>query len=306
MTDIPEKPLKVLLVGSNGAGVDHLRDMLMGGTTSRFVAATVQGVPQALRRLSEEDFDAIVLYLSQQGEAGLETFVALHDGVAGRPVVVLTDVEDETLAAKVLWAGAQDWLPKGKLDAGILRRAVWFAVERTVVLTALREAQTLLQSKFDALSARYKDESTHLTSLMADLDLAAEMQSYLLPESIPAIKGYDISAYYRSCKEVGGDYYDFIEIDPETLGLVVADVSGKSVPGLVGMSIFRTLLRANARRSDSAKIPLIATNKQIADSLSMGMFVTCCYCVLDHTTAELRVCSAGHNPLIHWRNKTGE
>jgi sigma-B regulation protein RsbU (phosphoserine phosphatase) len=125
-----------------------------------------------------------------------------------------------------------------------------------------------------------------------------------MPADMPRLEGYDIAAYYHPCEEVGGDYYDFIPLGPEHLGIVVADVSGKSVPGLAVMTMFRSLLRMNARRSFHAAIALKAVNMQIADDLRRGMFVTCCYAVLNYVSGEVLVASAGHPPLIIWRSRT--
>jgi sigma-B regulation protein RsbU (phosphoserine phosphatase) len=75
------------------------------------------------------------------------------------------------------------------------------------------------------------DQELQSKALEHDLEIASEIQSNLVPKRMMKVPGYDISAYYRPSKEVGGDYYDFIQIDEENEGVIVADVSGKGVPG---------------------------------------------------------------------------
>ncbi len=156
------------------------------------------------------------------------------------------------------------------------------------------------------LPSKAEDDSARLSELQADLNVATEIQANLLPKKIPKLPGMDISAYYRPSKDVGGDYYDFIEIEEGRLGLVVADVSGKGVSGSMVMTMFRSVLRMHAKGSLRTSDPLIHTNRQMAEDIKRGMFVTCYYILLeyDNNGASVRVASAGHNPMIYWRKKT--
>ncbi|MEW6358033.1 MAG: SpoIIE family protein phosphatase [Planctomycetota bacterium] len=307
MSDAAHKPTNVLLVVNDPSDVQRLREMLSEAGGPPFTVVNVPAIEQALRALTQTEVDVILLDLSTRGDQAIRHYVEFHAHVPDTPIIVLSDSENEALAVEIVWAGAQDYLVKAKLNIGHLRRAIWFAVSRFLLLRALRESQRLLlQTELDSLSKIHYDESVHLSDLLADLDIAAKFQTFLLPKHVPEIEGYDIATYYQPCKEVGGDYFDFITATPESLGIVVADVAGKSVQGMVGMVMFRSLLRMNARGSGSARVPLIASNKQIADDLSPGMFVTCCYMVLRHTEAELLLCIAGHPPPIYWRSKMGE
>ncbi|MBI3269138.1 MAG: SpoIIE family protein phosphatase [Planctomycetes bacterium] len=141
-------------------------------------------------------------------------------------------------------------------------------------------------------------------ALEHELNIATEIQSNLLPRKIPKIPGFDISAYYRPSKEVGGDYYDFIPIDADNLGIVVADVSGKGIPGSMVMTMARSLLRMEAERNLSTADTLVKTNRILAKDIRRGMFVTAMYMILNVKTRTLLVSSAGHNPLHVWRGKT--
>jgi sigma-B regulation protein RsbU (phosphoserine phosphatase) len=134
-----------------------------------------------------------------------------------------------------------------------------------------------------------------------ELNIAHEIQSNLLPKKIPLIKGYDISAFYRASKEVGGDYYDIIQLDEHNIGVIVADVSGKGVPGSMVMTMTRALVRMEAVHNLSPADTLKKVNRIIATDIRRGMFVTALYLILNIKSHTILVSSAGHNPLVLWR-----
>ncbi len=158
-----------------------------------------------------------------------------------------------------------------------------------------------------ALKAAHNQE-LEAKALEHELNIAAEIQANLVPKKMLKLPGYDISAYYRPSKEVGGDYYDFIEIDETHCGIIVADVSGKGVPGSLVMSMARAFIRMEAERTrnTSPSDSLKKANKMLAADIKKGMFVTAMYAILDKTTNELAISSAGHNPMVLWRAASNE
>jgi sigma-B regulation protein RsbU (phosphoserine phosphatase) len=138
-----------------------------------------------------------------------------------------------------------------------------------------------------------------------ELNTAQEIQAHLLPAKIPQLPGFDIYQAYAAAKEVGGDYFDFIPIDRENLGVVVADVSGKGIPGSMVMAQTRAVLRMLATGNASASATLAQTNAIIARDIKRGMFVTMLYAVLNVRQKTLTVASAGHNPMVLLRARTG-
>ncbi|MEZ6184198.1 MAG: SpoIIE family protein phosphatase [Planctomycetota bacterium] len=143
-------------------------------------------------------------------------------------------------------------------------------------------------------------------SFERELNIAKEIQEKLLPERIPQIPGIDIHSHYNSAKEVGGDYYDFIVIDQTHLGIIVADVAGKGVPGAMVMTMARSLVRLASVRNVSPADTFKKVNRILAKDIRRGMFVTAAYMVLNVKTRVLKVASAGHNPVVLYRAKTGE
>jgi sigma-B regulation protein RsbU (phosphoserine phosphatase) len=132
--------------------------------------------------------------------------------------------------------------------------------------------------------------------LMQELNIAQEIQQGLLPKKIPQVNGYELAAYYAPAKEVGGDLYDFIRISEERLAIAVADVSGKSVPGSLGMTMARSVLRSQTLVPQSVGQTLHKTNEVIQPDIRRGMFVTMFYAVLNARDHKLEVANAGHNP----------
>src|SRR5687767_11208950 len=128
-----------------------------------------------------------------------------------------------------------------------------------------------------------------------ELRVARLIQQTLLPKHVPDVAGYQLAAYYQPAREVGGDFYDFLELDEDHLGLVVGDVTDKGVPAAIVMATTRTMLRASAQRLDSPGEVLKRVNDVIVRDIPPNMFITCLYAILDPETGLLRYANAGHD-----------
>jgi PAS domain S-box-containing protein len=144
----------------------------------------------------------------------------------------------------------------------------------------------------------------------AELQIAAEIQRNFMPEVIPQIAGFDIAARTVMAKEVGGDFFDvipfeIIALDKGTLGLLIADVSGKGVPAALFMALSRIVVRVNALwHRDPAKA-IYDSNNIIAQDSKSGMFVTLFFGTLSERDRTLTYVNAGHNPPVVFRSRTG-
>ncbi|MBP5232474.1 MAG: SpoIIE family protein phosphatase, partial [Planctomycetes bacterium] len=159
----------------------------------------------------------------------------------------------------------------------------------------------MLASQFNAMTAKLQGAvltEKKIAAVESELDIAREIQRKLLPEKLPQVKGMDIFATYHPAKEVGGDYYDFFPIDATHIGIIVADVSGKGVPGSMVMGTTRTILRFVAAGNLSSADTLKRTNSMVAADIKRGMFVTAFYLVLDVANRSILCSSAGHNPMV--------
>jgi sigma-B regulation protein RsbU (phosphoserine phosphatase) len=132
-----------------------------------------------------------------------------------------------------------------------------------------------------------------------ELEHAAMIQRSILPSQFPPFPhrtDFDLHASMVPAKEVGGDLFDFFLLDPERLGFVLGDVSGKGVPAALFMAIARTLLRAAAHHEASPGACLTYMNQSLAEQQASGMFVTLFYGILNTRTGVLEFSNAGHNP----------
>jgi serine phosphatase RsbU (regulator of sigma subunit) len=128
-----------------------------------------------------------------------------------------------------------------------------------------------------------------------ELRVARLIQQTLLPKHVPELEGYKLAAYYQPAREVGGDFYDFLRLDDEHLGLVVGDVTDKGVPAAIVMATTRTMLRASAQRLDSPGEVLKRVNDVIVRDIPPNMFITCLYAILNLESGVLRYANAGHD-----------
>jgi sigma-B regulation protein RsbU (phosphoserine phosphatase) len=132
--------------------------------------------------------------------------------------------------------------------------------------------------------------------LEGQLEVARQVQLELLPGSDPHLAGFDISAYNFSTEEVSGDYFDWVRIFDDQIGIVVADVSGKGVPAALLVAFLRASLRAAIHTGYAPHISMAKVNYLLWESIERNQFVTVFYAVLDATNKTLAYTNAGHNP----------
>ncbi len=158
---------------------------------------------------------------------------------------------------------------------------------------------SLLQALADQASvsihyAGLRDSLDEKQRIDHDLTVARQIQTALLPKAIPRLEGVELAAFNHPAQEIGGDYYDFIQIDDDHLGIAIADVSGKGIVGAIMMSISRSVLRAQALMSRNPSDVLKAVNRVMYEDIAEDMFVSMLYMVLNIRTRELVVARAGH------------
>ena len=132
-----------------------------------------------------------------------------------------------------------------------------------------------------------------------ELEIARQLQLRLLPEKNPSVEGYAIQGFCLPAKEVGGDYYDFIELADNKLGIVIGDVAGKGLPAAIYMTLTKGIFLSFAKTNISPREALIKVNQLLYQSLRRGSFVTMCFAVLDNQKNELTITRAGHEPLLY-------
>jgi serine phosphatase RsbU (regulator of sigma subunit) len=149
---------------------------------------------------------------------------------------------------------------------------------------------------------RLEQEMRERERIEQELRVARRIQQASLPEKVPELEGWQISPFYRPAREVGGDFYDFFELDDGQLGLVVGDATGKGVPAALVMASARSMLRAIAQAlgSSSPEDVLKRVNDVLVTDIPPNMFVTCFCAILDPERGSLRYANAGHDvPYLH-------
>ena len=138
-------------------------------------------------------------------------------------------------------------------------------------------------------------EAKERERIQQELEVAALIQQTLLPKELPSINGWNVEAFYRPARAVGGDFYDFIELDEHRLAVVIGDVTDKGVPAALVMATCRSMLRAAATQHDSPSAVLADVNDNLVPEIPPAMFVTCLYAVIDTLEGEVVFANAGHN-----------
>jgi phosphoserine phosphatase RsbU/P len=132
--------------------------------------------------------------------------------------------------------------------------------------------------------------------LQAQLEIARQVQLELLPESDPLIKNFDISAYVFPTEEVSGDYYDWVAVFEDQIGIVVADAVGKGIPAALLMAFLRASLRSGVQIGYAPHIALSKVGNLLWESTEEHQFITAIYGILDATNRTFVFSNAGHNP----------
>jgi CheY-like chemotaxis protein len=154
------KGIKVLVIEDNPADAELIEERLSEATRDLFGTERVQSLAEGLERIDRGGIDAILLDLGLPDSQGLDTYTRINAESSGMPVIVLTNVNDEEKAVAAIRQGAQDYLFKGEIDAGLLSRSIRYAIERNREMTMRKEAEKELRHReayFRALIERSSD-----------------------------------------------------------------------------------------------------------------------------------------------------
>jgi sigma-B regulation protein RsbU (phosphoserine phosphatase) len=173
-----------------------------------------------------------------------------------------------------------------------------FSAEDARLLNVLSDQIAIALENIDLYQAKL--EKQHIEK---EISVAREIQKMLLPYVIPMGKNFEISAMNIPSKEVGGDYYDFIQLDDHHIGIAIGDISGKGIPGAMLMSNLQATLRASVWQFHEPADVMKKINNQIANTTSSEKFATFFYGVLDSKKLTFTFTNAGHNyPIIKKRS----
>ena len=280
----------------------------------------IEAIFKSLRQVV--NYDAAAIYLVNKATHALELVsevgypegsedafrLQVGQGIVGwvaktGEAVIVADVKTDTryVAARVA--------TRSELAAPLIvegRTLGVFNLESDVV-DAYHEGHLELVSAFAAQAAltieraRLARELLDRRRLEKELTIAREIQLSFLPKGAPELPGFDLAGTTRPHDEVGGDYFDFINISESRLGLAIADVSGKGIPAALIMAGFRMSLLAEIRNEFAIRAVMRKVNSLLFESTDRDKFVTAFYGVLDFRNRVLIFSNAGHNPPILMR-----
>ena len=291
-------------------GALYVTDRTGGKLTPAFIS---QGCPPLV------DVPQNILQQAAAAPIALESFLRLHtigagEGLIGRvwqtgQSVCLTEFSEAPELAKLRGSAFGSAsiiaasLRYGNQDLGVLALAQGpigqpFSQGDFVVFKSIAE-----QSAFALYNAIIYSMANEKKRLDHDLEIARDIQRILLPSEAPAINGFQISGLNAPARQVSGDYFDYIQVDEERLGVAIADVSGKGVPASLIMAICRSVLRAEAARNPSPADVLRKVNRQLYPDIKEDMFISMAYLILNHQRdGGITLARAGHDaPLLYKR-----
>ncbi len=189
----------------------------------------------------------------------------------------------------ILIAGAESWID-GLLAIMLLIFLVIFAI---LGIVAGAESRTIQE-----YVPEYVTEMAGQERVKRELEIAYQVQASFLPRTMPRISSLDLAGMCLPANEVGGDYYDYIELDERYLAVVIGDVSGKGIHASFFMTLVKGILQSASRTSRSPAEVLRQLNHLFYINVPSGTFITLIYGVLDIQTGEFTFVRAGHNPAI--------
>ncbi len=151
-------------------------------------------------------------------------------------------------------------------------------------------------------NSRLVIESIEKERLEKEFDVAREVQNRILPRITPQFSDLDISSLFIPAFEVGGDYFDFFEVNADKLGVVIADVSGKGISAAFYMAEVKGIFESLSKLLMSPREILIKANSILRKSLDSRNFVSAAYCLIEHSTKKVKIARGGHCPILLLRN----
>src|SRR6266404_1214223 len=266
------------------------------------------------------DVPTHILQQAAGNSAALESYLRLHaippgEGIIGRvwqtrEPVLLTDLANAPelagLRGTSLGAASVMVTPLlyGKQNMGVLAlgngpSSPSFTPSDFVVFKSIAE-----QSAFALYKSIIYSAANEKKRLDHDLEIARDIQRILLPAEAPNVNGFEISGINVPARQVSGDYFDYIKVDDERLGVAIADVSGKGVPASLIMAICRSVLRSQAIGNPSPADVLQKVNRQLYPDIKEDMFISMAYLVLDHARDGVTLARAGHDAPLLYKQKS--
>ena len=274
----------------------------------RFLEAHANGDLEALEEMLAPDFVNHNLLPGQAPglEGYLRSFTEYHAAFSGTHYDIEKQVAEGDEVMTIFTASSThdrgEW--QGLVPAGKEFNALLILVHR-IVEGKIAEEWSQGSGLAELTQRRLEQEMREREHLEQELRVARRIQQASLPMEVPTLEGWQISPYYQPAREVGGDFYDFFELEDGRVGVVVGDATGKGVSAALVAAATSSMVRAVAQAlgSSSPGEVLAQVNETLVARIPSNMFVTCFYAVLDPESAGLRYANAGHDlPYLRGRS----
>lgn len=274
MSTLPERRSKILIVDDSKTIVSVIKNILQRD----YDTLSAENGLKAIESFKKEKPDLILMDVEMPEMNGFEACVKIKELDASNngftPIIFITSKGDLESMKTGLKSGAEDYLAKPFEPEELLAR-----------IQAVLRTKKLYNKLMDAYAVIDHEQ-----------DIIATIQKNLLCHQLPEIPGFRFFADYQPSAKASGDYYDFIRIDEDHLGILVADVSGHGSPAAVIMAMMRVALRSFLSTIRSPKEVLEKINQSLCDNQKSGHFITAFYGVVHLPTRSMKYASAGHNP----------
>ena len=285
-------PPRILIADDQPDVLNALRLLLKGqGYETEGVASPAE----LLRSLEAREFDLLLMDLNYardttSGREGLDLLSHLKEREDAPAIVVMTGWATVGLAVEAMQYGVADFVEKPWTNTQLLE-----VLQKQIALGRERRASRRRAAQED-LDNRVIAQQFHHQEL--EVAEARSIQQGLLPKSIPQRPGYEISSAWQPAQSVGGDYYDVLEFDDNSLGLCIADVAGKGLPAALLMSNLQAAVRGLASPALAPDGLCSRLNSLVCHNTGADRFITFFYAHLDGPARLLHYANAGHNPPI--------
>ena len=232
-------------------------------------------------------------------------FLALNNLLASCVLAILVAlVSSKRLFQKYLLLSNRGFLAFGTFVFAI--EALWnnlarpFGLASPILLDHLGFAMLLLGFGYSALQMVLKNEH-RLLAIESELEIARQIQSSILPTTVPTLRSLQIAVTYQPMASVAGDFYEFLPVDSEHAGFLIADVCGHGVPAALIASMLKVAAQSVASSASDPAEFLAALNRILAAPLR-GQLVSAAYLWIDLHARHALYSAAGHPPLLRWHN----
>ncbi|BDQ02207.1 PP2C family protein-serine/threonine phosphatase [Ignavibacterium sp.] len=150
----------------------------------------------------------------------------------------------------------------------------------------------------NSLAPKFLENITERQRMKKELEVARIVQMSFLPKKDPVLNGVQIASVCIPAFEVGGDYYDFIKLSENKIGIIIGDVSGKGTQAAFYMTLAKGFIKAIAKESDSPADILSKMNELFYENVERGRFISMIYAILDLEKRVIKIARAGHNPVL--------